>query len=71
MNIHDLWAGAIISIESPGGWGGRKRVWIHINNQRFPLTNWADHGEGMAMAVLNLDRFPSFRAEESQSSRNN
>ena len=45
MNILDLYQGAILSIESHQG---RKKVWIHIGNQRFPLTNQADLEEGMA-----------------------
>jgi len=45
MNILDLFKGAVISIESREG---RKKVWIHIGNQRFPLVNRADLEEGMA-----------------------
>ena len=60
----------MISIESRGGWGGGKRVWMHIENQRFPLVNWTDLEEGMARAVLNLDCFSSSR-KESQGGRNN
>jgi len=56
----------MISIESHGGWGGRTRVWVHVRNQRFPLVNWTDLEEGMAMTDLNQD-CSSSSSEETQS----
>jgi hypothetical protein len=50
LDIHQLWRGAIISIESRDG---RKQVWVHVKNQRFPLVNWADLEERLETVALN------------------
>jgi hypothetical protein len=52
MNILNLYKGAIISIESREG---RKKVWIHMGNQRYPLVNRADLEVEMAPEAPNWD----------------
>jgi len=55
MNILDLFKGAVISIESRDG---RKKVWLHIGNQRFPLANRTDLEEGMALEAASWQMNP-------------
>jgi len=50
LDINELWRGAIISIESRDG---RKRVWVHVKNQRLPLVNWADLEGRLETVALN------------------
>ncbi|MDH7499082.1 MAG: hypothetical protein QHH30_01690 [candidate division NC10 bacterium] len=61
MNILNLFKGAVISIESRDG---RKKVWLHIGNQRFPLVNRADLEEGMALEAPSWQMNPCAPLEE-------
>ena len=67
MDIQQLWRGAIISIESRDG---RKQVWVHVKNQRFPLVNWADLEESLETVAPNGDGI-SLLEKEGPRSRNN
>jgi hypothetical protein len=67
LDIHQLWRQAIISIESRDG---RKQVWVHVKNQRFPLVNWADLEERLETVALNGNGI-SLLEEEGPRSRNN
>ncbi len=67
MDIHQLWRGAILSIESRDG---RKQVWVHVKNQRFPLVNWADLEERLETVALNAGGI-SLLEKEGPRSRNN
>ena len=67
MDINELWRGAIISIESRDG---RKQVWVHVKNQRFPLVNWADLEERFETVTLNRGGISTLE-KEGPKSRNN
>ena len=68
MNLDHLWRGAIISIESRDG---RKQIWVHMRNQRFPLVNWGDLDEGMERAVPGWEGISLSLKGDSPTSHNN